>query len=422
MRFLACLCFAVQSAFAAPFIPNVEFEINREIALFAQVYFDQGGVGADVGKKLRDEIKSSFGSNLQDSDNDKAEFVGCLASGDVRHKYMTPTFMELWREAKLEYDSFFDNSVDILNDRKQELTLYAEKAFADGHIDFKRVFDFYASELSEDTQFRAFIFPSNGHATENGTTKQNFAIAFGNNILLKFNYGNRAADTEAVLEQICQRLFATMPRGTEDYFLHHASKSAKVAFLLLDDVLAYVIGKKWVHSRLGELADSPLQKCDDDKLEALANFIFPKLESYLNWERKIDEEFCDEFIKAVELQFPEAYKRPDIVLQKFALRIESGIDASLCQDLLTSSFNVKEIFENHLHYPLIFIGKNLGDHTLSSIQSKIPYRNDDFLLLTTDNKGRLFILINTSDEAKITRAIEKLRKLQTLEIGHIEDL
>ena len=412
-RFIFLIIFAIPEIFGRT-VPNIEFEVNRNAALFAQVYFEN-----DISGDLHNEIKSSFGSNSKNSKEEKAEFVSYLISGRTEHSYMTPNFMNLWKNAKSKYDKVFDDNVDILNDRKQELGMYAKKALSEKTINFKTVFDFYGSSIGENESFKIFLFPTK-------MSSGNFSKAFKNNLFLKFNYGNKTADICAILEQVCHRLFESRSKSSRDmienYFMSHHSKSAKAAYFLLDEVLAYAIGGLWSHSKLSGISDSALPNHSNPKIEAISKAILPTIEKYVKTRHEIDNNFYNSFIRQVELQYPKSSSCFDVMLSKISLIVESGIDVTYCQNVLTSSFSIDDVLDKVSNYSVVFIGKNLGDPVLQPINSKIPNKKNDFLFITKDNKKKLFIIIKTNDESKIKSAIKEMKKAHEISIGFIKDL
>lgn len=413
IRFLSFLILAFPSVLSKT-IPNLEFEINRNAALFAQVYFEN-----EISEDLNNEIKSSFGANLKNSKAEKAEFVNYLINGKTEHKYMTPHFINLWKNAKSKYDKIFDDNVDILNDRKQELKIYTTKAFSKKVIDFESIFDFYGSKLQKNEPFKVFLFPTQ-------KSSGSFSLGFQNNLFLKFNYGNKTSDCCAILEQICHRLFETKSKNSkelmENYFMNHHSKNAKAAYFLLDEVLANSIGRILCHSKLSGISDSILQKHKNPKINALSIAILPTIENYLKTNYEIDNNFYNSFIKQVELQYPKSNSLFEVLLSKISLIVESGIDVSHCQNVLASSFPIDEVCDKVSNYSVVFIGKNLGDSALLPIHSKIPNKENDFLFITSDKKSKLFVIIKTNDEAKIKLAVKEMKKLSEISIGFMKDL
>ena len=397
------------------FALNLDFQVNRETSLFYQVFFERS-----YDNELREEIESSFNS-LSSSDDEKAEFIKNLADPKRKynHKYMTPNFLDLWTKAKEKYDGQFTSDVDILSARSLELKQYSEKTFKKGQLDFDPVFDFYNGQKPRE-QMKIFVCSTS-------KSSGNFANAYGNNIILKFNWGKCSADMCEILEQICHRLFQGMrpqdKQWMKNYFLAHKSPNFLPAYFLIDDVLAYTIGKLWAHPKLPAPQDSTFQKTKDPKIEKIAKSILKTIEKYLKDNKKIDKEFLDEFIKQVDRHFPKAYEEYAMMLKRVCIIVENGIDVPECKKTLQSEFEIDEIQDEIGPYTNIFIGKNLGAPALRTIQDKLPRRDGDYIFVTQDPKTRkLYIVINTNDIEKIKATIKDLKRQPAITIGYTKGL
>ena len=393
---------------------NLDFQINRNISLFSQIFFDK-----TISEELEKEITSSF-SSLTSNEDEQAEFISCLAdiNRKYNHKYMTPNFLNLWHKVSEKYDSQFQSDMEILAARALEMKEYNEKIAS--HIDFDAIFDFYDSQLKVKDSLKVFVCST---IKNSGS----FAKSFGNNIILKFNWGNKAADICEILKQVCHRLFQTMDPNTKlsmrNYFLSHKSSNALPAYFMLDDVLAYAIGGLWIHSKLPDPKDSVLQHPNDNKIEKIAKSTLNMVDEYLKAEKKIDKAFFEKFIKHVEEQFPKAYEEYAIMMKRICLVVENGIDVPECKQIIKSAFQIDEIQNEIGPYTTLFIGTNLGAPALRTIQSKLPHRNEDYLFITKDEKTRkLYIIIKTNDMDKINKAVERIKKQQAIRINYEEGL
>ena len=416
-KLLFCLFVICEVCFG--YTPSLDFQVNRNMSLFYQVYFEE--IATDVYEDLYEEIKNSFGT-LSASDDERAEFIDNLTElekANYHHKYMTPNFMNLWTKASESYDRKFDSDFEILSSRALELQEYSKNALENPQLNLSEVFKFYNSELGDSSQFKVYVC---------STFEQSgiFARAFGNNIVLKFNYGNRAADMCAILEQVCHRLFQTMrsdsKQAMKNYFLSSGSKNALPAYFLFEDVLAYAIGGLWTHSKLPTPHDSILPKPCDQKIEIIANAILQTVNNYLKNRKKLDKEFLKEYIKQFDIKFPKAYENYDAMLMRLSLIVENGIDVPECQNVITGKFEIKEILNEVGSYTTIFIGNNLGHPALRTIQEKLPNLNSEFMFVTSDRTGKLFIIIKTNDMRKVALAIDNLKSQPAIVFGYTKEL
>ncbi len=399
----------LNSSFAV--VPNLEFQVNRNISLFHLIYFEKAQ--EPKYKALFDEIESSFDSISAD-DYDKAEFMTNLAEMDkakYRHKFMTPTFMELWRKAGEKYDRQFDSEAEVLNDRCAELKTYTNKILSKSGVDFSSVFDFYSSSLKKNTKFKIFVCSTLKN-------ESSFAKAFGENIMLKFNYANKVADTCELLEQICHTLFKTMvlPKALSNFFYEHKSKNAYPAYNLLDDILAHAIAKLWAIENLPKPHDSIITKPKDERVDFLAKRILPTINDYLKRHAKIDKDFVDKYMGLVDKHYPNLYRDFKVTMHSISLIVENGIDYTECAKVVKSQFGTKEIISEPGSYTTVFIGKNLGHPVLRTLQDKLPKKNKDYLFIKL-HKGKLFFVYNTDNLNKIKHARDQIQEQPPLSRG-----
>ena len=408
---VSLLMFSISSVFGS--VPNLDFQVNRNISLFYQTYFENL-VGIEY-KNLHEELASAFAENDAD-EKEKEDFITDLSKMKnlkYRHKFMTPTFMSLWNIACEKYDRQFDNDIEILNNRKLELKQYSQEVFVKNSLNFAPVFAFYDSKINKNDKFNIFICSS-----QNNT--QSFARAFGTNIVLKFNYAHRVADTCAILEQICCSLFSAMSSSTraliKNYFHENKSQNAYAAYNILNEVLAYAIGKLWVFEKLPEPRDSAIDKSADEKIEEIAKAILPTVKKYLKDNKKIDIKFIEEYIKQVDLHYPKAYRNYKITMRSISLIVENGIDYTECQKIIRTKFGTREVVSEPGSFTTVFVGKNLGHPALTGLQDKLPKKNTDYMFIKL-HKGKLFFVFYTNDLKKVEYGLKKLTEQPPLSGG-----
>ena len=394
-------------------IPNLDFQVNRNISLFYQTYFEN--LMEAEYQNLRKEIESSFAEN-EVGMQEKEDFILDLSSIKnlkYQHKFMTPTFMSLWDKAGERYDRQFDNDLEILNNRKLELKQYSNEVFAKSVLNFARVFNFYDSKINKGDKFNVFICSSQKDT-------KSFAQAFGTNIVLKFNYGHHVADMCSILEQVCYSLFSSMNSNTQaslkNYFYEHKSRNSYAAYNILNEVLAYAIGKLWVFEQLPEPRDSVIDKLSDKKIEEVAKAILPTVKKYLQDNKKIDVKFIGEYIKQVDLHYPKAYQNYNVTMRSISLIVENGIDYTECQTIIKARFDTKEIVSEPGSFTTVFIGKNLGHPALSGLQDSLPKRDSEYMFIKLD-KGKLFFVFNTNNLQKVQKGLSKLTEQPPLSGG-----
>lgn len=399
------------SSFAS--VPNLEFQVNCNISLFYQTYFEN--LDGVEYRALRAEIENSFGENGVD-EGEKGEFVKNLSEMKnlkYRHKFMTPTFMDLWGGARAKYDRQFDNDIEILNNRKMELQQYSNAVFGKKVLDFSAVFNFYNSRINKSDKFDVFICSS-----QNNT--KSFAWAFGTNVVLKFNYANHVADMCAILEQTCRSLFISMAPDTrallKNHFCESKSQNAYAAFNILNEVLAYAIGKLWSFEKLPEPRDSSIEKASDEKIDEIAKAILPTIKRYLQSNKKIDVKFIEEYIKQIDLHYPMAYQNYKITMRSISLIVENGIDYTECQKILKRQFDTQEVISEPGSFTTVFIGKNLGHPALNGLQDELPKQMGEYMFIKL-HKGKLFFVFNTDDLKKVRKGFEKLTEQPALSRG-----
>lgn len=410
-KFIKALLFFINCVISVN--ANIKFEVNKKAALFAQVYFEKA-----ISKELYDELKNSLTTNSENQEDEKIEFLDCLINGKVESRLITGKFSNIWNSSLLNYDRIFDSNSDILNNKKIELDTYYKQILSNKLSDFEEIFNFYRTNLSKNTIFTIYLYPTE----QTGV----YTEKIGNNIFLRFNYGKKTNDICAICRKICNRLFETMSSGNkvsmEKYFMGHYSKYAKAAYFLLNEVLAYTIGEIWTHSKLLGNSDSLRQKHSNENINKISSALFPLIQNYLKSGTPLDNNFYNSYIKIVELQYPKSNSEYDIMLTNISLIVENGIDLASCINELKSNFEIKRLSFKSSAFSTVFIGNNLGDPALSEIQSKIPNKKSDFLLVTNDSKGKLFVIIKSNDDEHIKNAIKEIKKQQQIQLGYTKDL
>ena len=403
--------FCVSSVFGG--VPNLNFQVNRNISLFYQTYFEK--LLDTEYKNLHEELENAFAENGID-EKEKEDFIldlSMIKNLKYRHKFMTPTFMSLWDKACEKYDRQFDNDIEILNNRKLELSQYSSAVFNKNILNFVPVFNFYDSKIDKSDKFNVFLCSS-----QNNT--KSFARAFCTNIVLKFNYAHHVADTCAILEQVCCSLFCAMKPNTsaliKNYFYEHKSQNAYASYNLLNEVLAYAIGKLWVFEKLPEPKDSVIDKSSEEKIEEIAKAILPTVKKYLQNNKKIDVKFIEEYIKQIDLHYPKAYQNYKITMRSISLIVENGIDYTECQKIIKTHFGTKEVISEPGSFTTVFIGKNLGHPALNELQDKLPKKNTEYMFIKL-HKGKLFFVFNTDNLKKVKQGLNKLTEQPPLSGG-----
>lgn len=401
------LCFNLVNA-----EPSIKFEVNRNAALFAQAYFDK-----DVSDKLYQILEDSL-SNYLENPKEKIEFVEYLIQGKRENKYLTGKFITTWDDVLVNYDPVFDRNLDVLNNRKQELDNRQNQIVKDKIVDLEDLFTFYKTSLSNKTVFRAYIYPT--------SSSDNYVDGVGDNLFVRFCYGKVNNDFCLMYQKICNRLFETISRDDlkliEQYFMTHSSKHAKAAYFILNDVLSYTIGNLWLHSKLCFNSDSFGKKHENENINKISLATLPMVTKYLESKKPIDKEFFEEYIKNVGLQYPKACLKYDVMLSKISLIVENGINRVDCVKLLQSNFPIKEIKFKTSLFSTIFIGNNLGDPILFQLQAKIPNKTGDFMFVTQDPQGKMFIIIKSNNEDKIKKAIEILKQQNEIQLEQVTEL
>ena len=409
-RFLVAMTLLSQ-ALGISGVPNVKFQVNKNISLFYLAYLENSP--EQEYKAIHDEIENSF-NTISADDFEKSEFVTNLCDiekAKYRHKFMTPTFMALWNSASKQYDSLFDSELEVLNDRCVELQSHFDKLHSSSKLDFSSVFDFYSSSLEKTSKFTVYLCSTRKNSG-------NFAKEFGTNIVLKFNYANKIADTCEILEQICHVLYKNMklPNALQNFFYEHKSKNAYPAYVLLDNVLAYTIAKMWALETIPAPYDSAIKKPEDKKILALATKVLPTLKKYLKARKKIDQEFVNEYINLADQFYPDLYKDYNITMHSISLIVENGIDYTEACKIIQKQHGTQDIISTPGSHTTVFIGKNLGHPALRGLQDKLPKRDSDYMFIKL-NKGKLYFVFYTNNLSKVKKALKNLTEQPPLSGG-----
>ena len=394
-------------------IPNFDFQINKTACLFGQSYLEK-----EIAPDLESEINSSFMTLSKNNADTQSDFISKIIANRTDHEFITPTFSSIMKKSMLDYDVVFDKCSEILNSRKEELKDFSKKVLTTPKPFFDKVFKFYETDLKKDHKFNVFIYPTLGNALGRATS-------FKDNILLKFNYGNKAYDMCLLLKEVCVRLYNeksnSEKKSIRSYFSSHKSPYAKVSYLMLEDILANTISL-WAHSKFIDNSDSPPPLDQNNDINSLSKNLLPTLSKYLENENHMDSKLFDSIISAIQKLIPGSKDDINILMSKISLITESGIDVSTCNNILNSNFKIKNITNKPTIFTTIFIGNDLKNKNISTVSSKIPTKANDFIFTTKDPQNQFFIIIKTNDIAKIKTAIEKLKQLKEIKDGFEETL
>ncbi|MDR3224657.1 MAG: hypothetical protein LBT03_03785 [Holosporales bacterium] len=409
IKLLFSVVFLLSSAFSKD-VPDISVSVDRFAFVFAMSCFENS-----QNNELGRLISEALSEKSDDYQNDCEQFVICFINDRPNDRRMTSTLIAAKKEALLASEKMFDSSRGVLEQRKEELSIYWNKFFKKDKIGFSKVYKFYGISPQ---LFKVFLYLSGIQGT--------FAKGFGTNIFLRFSYGKRTTDTCAVFKEICNCLYQRMPKAraaqVEHYFVFHKSPHAMAAYLILGETLAHAIGVRWIYQVLSSDSDSSPDPYSDPNIEKVSSEIFQTVNEYLGNKGELDDNFCESFIRIVAEQFPKAKDLFDIMLSKISLITENGIDITVCSSAILSSFNVRDITNKQSNYTTVFIGRNLGDQALKTISTKLPKKDNNFLFITKNNTNKLFIVICTNDETKIQTAVRRVKRLKEFTEDYVVDL
>jgi hypothetical protein len=424
----------IAGAVADP-VPNLHIVVERRASLIGKRHIDKAAANQpdSEGKKpykrqqekeepqhedLHTIIMKQGSLITGNSEREQEELIENLINGKAEHHLISPALVKTFKDTLLDFEREFDSSYEILLHRKENIRLYQEKNKK--LIDYTAIYKFYDSDTDLGTKFIVHIYPTDMPGT--------YAKSYGSTIFLRFNYGNLTRDLCAVLREVCSWLYDSITPNRaqyiEKYFMSHGSRCAKVAYMMFRDVLAHAIGNIWTCEQLKNAgqADSQASPHQNESIERIAQELVPIIKRYLVNRNEMDGDFFDRYIDLVERLYPQAKETPEILLTHVSLIVESGIDVTYCNQQVRAGLHTRRITNKVSDYSTIFVGLGLGHPALRSITEKIPNRDNDYLFVTTNSKGQLYIVIKTQDEGKIKKAIDKIKKMPKIQIGYIADL
>lgn len=302
---------------------------------------------------------------------------------------------------------------------------------------FAKTSKFYNSSWPENQNFRISLYPIPKEANlSNGQSFGSFesvGIIIGDkNIEGKFG---------VVFHELCHSLYDAQSAETQnawsEWFLNNQSSFGQVTYFWLNEALATALGNGWAY----EKAKGKIDKTEwyhHEKIDGLAQGLYPKVVEYLNSGRSVDKNFVEFAVKTFEEKFPQSLSEFETFMTDIVLLTDGSFSGS--KDLrrdLRKQFRIQSInssspidhekskgsIEENKLSTLFFVVSQKNKKQLESVEgvlpgiSKImkaaPSGQDQIGLFSLGKRRALILLLE--DASKLTKAVEWMGSVKKIE-------
>lgn len=263
---------------------------------------------SSVGVRTLVSIQSAFSKDLKDF---RQRILGQMNYGDLNN------FIEVLSYFEPIYDTLiWKPNAPALNKSIGEF----QKKSKTWKLDemFEKAVAFYNSSWPKSQVFRISLYPIPKEAElSNGQSFGSFeSVGFiiGEKIEGKFG---------VVFHELCHSVYdaqsADVQKNFSSWFMSSPSPFAPVAYGWINEALATALGNGWAYEKAKGKMDKK-EWYHHDKINGLAQAIYPKVLEYLSANKAIDQEFVNFAIKSFEEKFPlalsefETFFSADLVL------------------------------------------------------------------------------------------------------------
>ncbi len=397
MRSWVFVVFAIINIYSNAIGKSITVSYNRIASAFSRVFFEH-----ELSDELQAKIEESF-NEKNTNDDERLTFIQVLLNNRKDHKYMTPEINNLFEDVLEKNDKFYDKSIDIIQNRKEVMQNAFDQNLSKDIIDLNKVFRFYGSSNSQD--FYVFLYSTNSLG--------NKAWSVGNYIFLRYSASGTILDMLNVLNQIFYYKYIKFIDSVAfEFFAKNWSLYSLPAYNYFKDVLIYATCK-YCENQLKGVCDSFLPKLENDNLQNVCDNIQSYVNGYINNSKTIDVDFLKQYLEVFSLSMPESIKDIRSMLSTISIEVESGIDYIECRAKIEKIFGSKIKDKKSILIPYVFIGNNIGHSSLLDIQDKLNEATDkEYLLITRNKHNKIIIVIKSSNQDKINKAIDILSSLQ----------
>ena len=352
--FLSCfinitLASEIEKNYIQSTTPNITFNINKAACLLGQFFISPETDSpdfTDFSKTMKDmcyqeEELIDIGLVLYRKKTDKTNIIiNSILKNELWNSNIPENFSNTLKDNLLKYDPIFEKKFDELNAKKVKFIKTQQQGLPWNF--FSKVFYFYKTELPEDFEFNVYLYPSKNIKTKT-------ASVFENTIFLPLMYNPPHEDFGIILYEICKILYANQDFETtkriENFFLQNTSEYAIAMYLLLNEVLATAIGKRWAYAQTDDEDLSKKKLCESTYINGISNAILPLVSKYLNKEKQIDKDFLQKTIDILEKDFKNSNKAFEIMFLGIDLITEDKKSFQKYYEIFKENFQTRWVFD-----------------------------------------------------------------------------
>jgi hypothetical protein len=158
--------------------------------------------------------------------------------------------------------------------------------------------------------------------------------------------GREVSDFGVLFHELAHSLYesetADFQNEWEGYFRSSKSLFAEPAYALINEALATALGNGWAEEKLGSLRTGKWY--DDPYLDAFSRALYPEVKARVEGGRRLDKDFAQKAIAALELAVPEAPFEYGLRLKKVVLLADSRLE--IARKELRRRFSVQSLRAN----------------------------------------------------------------------------
>ncbi len=393
----------IHSCIATP-TPNLNYHVSKNACMLCSAYYN----GEIPSKNIDIWARAIKQIHLE---QDFEDFILNLVGNDSNNRHFTQQFIQTHKNALTDYDNYFDKKSDMLTEKKGTIANFTATTLENDF--FGSVFKFFRSKLPQDS---VIIVPS-----------LQKPVIIQQSLFIQHMYNSSFLYLANILRYIVEILYNSMPNDLaleiHQFFQNHQSKCAYSASIVLKTALGYAIGFRWFLKNIDKTV--PIPVCHNNTLNNLSFYLEPKITFCLNHWENIDIEFLETYMQIVDTYFRELYRDIHLILSEKIVLLgpsEDIMEETFLQ--FSKAFGTKSFSKfpdySEKYAPIIVIGQQRGGIP-RDIYKKIP-NDEEFLYMTTDYSGRVFIFIDTQNPDKITEAVKIIQNEKTVTDGFFRKL
>jgi hypothetical protein len=313
-------------------------------------------------------IQSAFAKDLNDY---RERILGLMTYSELNKFFIVLSYFEpiydqlIWRNSQKE----LNRTVEVF---KQKAVLWKMDKL------FVKSAKFYSSSWPDNQNFRVSLYP-----IPRGANMSN-AQSFGSFESVGIILGDKNIEGKfgVVFHELCHSLYdaqsAEIQKQWDKWFIESTSKYGPLTNKWINESLATALGNGWAYVKAKGKMDKQ-EWYHHDKINGLAQAIYPKAVDYLESDRAVDKEFIDFSISEFEKKFPQSLNEFETYLSEMLMLTDGDFGSSAeTRRELRKHFRIQSLRTN-----------NPIDHQTSKGEIRENALATIFIVLTQENKRQL---------------------------------